>query len=127
VEFAWSKDTGRYPYLLAGELAPVAEAFDNLFSTIKTKKTATGTALYSKSENVESFVSVLSGDEVSASSGETIFDKARTYFRDNLQGKTINREGFGEVRVTGKGWHKLKRGLKTDELKAQLIPATGYY
>ncbi len=37
----------RYPYLLDSEIAPVKEAFDNLFRTIKAKETDSGTALYS--------------------------------------------------------------------------------
>ena len=46
---AWAMDQKRYPYLLVDEIAPVSEAFDNLFSTIKTKETDKGTALYSRS------------------------------------------------------------------------------
>lgn len=67
-------------------------------------------------------VAALNGEEVLSATGETIFEKARNYYRDNLQGKDVYREGLGAVRVTGKGWGKLKRGLKTDELKARLIP-----
>ena len=67
-------------------------------------------------------VATLNGEEVLSATGETIFEKARNYYRDNLQGKDVYREGLGAVRVTGKGWGKLKRGLKTDELKARLIP-----
>lgn len=40
------RDAGRYPYLLEGEIKPVAEAFDNLFSTLQTKETDKGIALY---------------------------------------------------------------------------------
>lgn len=42
----FSRDLGRYPYLLDTELGPVVEAFDNLFSTIETKETDKGVALY---------------------------------------------------------------------------------
>lgn len=42
----FSRDAGRYPYLLPDEIAPVATAFDDLFSTIKTKETDTGMALF---------------------------------------------------------------------------------
>lgn len=41
----------RYPYLLPEEVAPVEAAFDNLFKTVKTKKTDKGTALYSKGKS----------------------------------------------------------------------------
>ncbi len=38
----FQRDTERYPYLLAGEVAPVAEAFDALFATVKTRNEADG-------------------------------------------------------------------------------------
>ncbi|HQS38977.1 LPD38 domain-containing protein [Polaromonas sp.] len=38
----------RYPYLLPEEVAPVADAFDALFSTVKTKETDRGIAMYSR-------------------------------------------------------------------------------
>lgn len=40
------KNAERYPYLLPEEEAPVVDAFDNLFGTIETKRTDTGTALF---------------------------------------------------------------------------------
>lgn len=44
------RDVGRYPYLKDEELAPVKEAFDNLFGTLKTKETEKGTTLFSLSD-----------------------------------------------------------------------------
>lgn len=44
-EFA--RDPGRYPYLTSSEQGPVNEAFDKLFSTIETRETGAGLALYS--------------------------------------------------------------------------------
>lgn len=41
----------RYPYLLESELAPVEAAFDNLFSTIETKETDKGVAMFSRTES----------------------------------------------------------------------------
>lgn len=38
-----------YPYLLETEIQPVADAFDNLFSTIQTKETEKGVAMFSRS------------------------------------------------------------------------------
>lgn len=38
----FQRDTERYPYLLTGEIAPVAEAFDALFATTKTRTEADG-------------------------------------------------------------------------------------
>lgn len=46
----FQRDAGRYPYLLEGEIEPVAEAFDNLFQTIKTKEADKGMALYEPSK-----------------------------------------------------------------------------
>jgi hypothetical protein len=43
-EFPRSKE--RYPYLLVEEVAPIAEAFDELFGTIKSKETDKGVALF---------------------------------------------------------------------------------
>lgn len=45
----FGRDPGRYPYLLDSELAPVEEAFDNVFATLKTKETEKGVALFSRS------------------------------------------------------------------------------
>lgn len=42
----FSRDPGRYPYLLPEEMAPVESAFENLFDTIETKETDKGIALY---------------------------------------------------------------------------------
>lgn len=46
-EHEFVRDLERYPYLMESELQPVAEAFDNLFATIKTKETDKGVAMYS--------------------------------------------------------------------------------
>lgn len=43
------RDAERYPYLIEGEIQPVADAFDNLFGTIETKETDTGVAMFSRS------------------------------------------------------------------------------
>ncbi len=43
----FQRDQGRYPYLKPDEIRPVAEAFDDLFSTLETRETDQGTALYS--------------------------------------------------------------------------------
>lgn len=45
----FQRDGGRYPYLLEGEIEPVAESFDNLFATVKTKETENGVAMFSRS------------------------------------------------------------------------------
>jgi hypothetical protein len=39
---SFNRDSSRFPYLLDEEVAPVAEAFDNLFGEIKTKETDSG-------------------------------------------------------------------------------------
>jgi len=37
-----NKNAGRYPYLLPEEMAPITQAFDDLFATIKTREDAAG-------------------------------------------------------------------------------------
>lgn len=44
----FTRDIGRYPYLMPDEVAPVEEAFDDLFATIKTTETDKGAALFSR-------------------------------------------------------------------------------
>jgi len=69
-------------------------------------------------------VATLMGKEVAESlTPENSVAAARAYFKEHLQGKSVHRDGFGEVRISGKGWDKLKRGLTTDPLRVQLIPA----
>jgi hypothetical protein len=46
----FARDKSRYPYLLPEEAAPISEAFDNLFSTLKTKETDKGLALFKRAE-----------------------------------------------------------------------------
>lgn len=52
------RDPGRYPYLLESEIAPVEEAFDNLFSEIKTKETDKGIAMFSRASQIPDTISV---------------------------------------------------------------------
>jgi RNA polymerase sigma factor (sigma-70 family) len=47
----FARDKGRYPYLLADEIAPVSAAFEQLFNTLETKETEKGVALYSQPTN----------------------------------------------------------------------------
>lgn len=42
----FKRDIGRYPYLMETEVAPVADAFDGLFATIKTRETKRGIEMY---------------------------------------------------------------------------------
>ncbi|MCX7184920.1 MAG: hypothetical protein NTW90_06770 [Nitrosospira sp.] len=48
----FKRDAGRYPYLKTEEIAPVVEAFDNLFGELKTKETDKGVAIYSSANLV---------------------------------------------------------------------------
>ena len=85
-----------------------------------------GEAVYSTSDDLKSKpVAVLSGEEIKGATPEELFQSAKKYFREELQRKvkTVVREGLGSVRITGIGWNKTKRGIKTDPVKAKLIPA----
>lgn len=42
------KNDARYPYLMPGEIKPIAEAFDALFAEVKTKETDSGIALFAR-------------------------------------------------------------------------------
>jgi len=69
-------------------------------------------------------VAILTGKEVAEEiTAENAVSVARDYFKAHLQGTRVTRDGFGDVRISGKGWDKLKRGLTTDTLRVQLIPA----
>lgn len=69
-ESEFKRNDGRYPYLLEGEIQPVAEAFDNLFATIQTKETDKGVALYSASSRI-----VPENERLSAAQLSDIVDK----------------------------------------------------
>jgi len=49
-EADFARNPDRYPYLLESELEPIAQAFDDLFSTVKTKETDQGVVLYSRGQ-----------------------------------------------------------------------------
>lgn len=64
------------------------------------------------------------GDEVAPElSADNAIESARAYYKANLQNTTVTREGLGEIKFTGKGWRKIRRGLTTDLDKVRLIPA----
>lgn len=54
-ENAFPRNMDRYPYLLESEMAPVAEAFDNLFATLdsKTSEDGNGKILFSRAGQLE--------------------------------------------------------------------------
>jgi len=69
-------------------------------------------------------VAALQGTEIAEEiRPENAVEVARSYYQQNIQGKPVFRDGVGTVQFTGKGWHKLKQGLRVDSLKVQLIPA----
>jgi 8-oxo-dGTP pyrophosphatase MutT (NUDIX family) len=74
------------------------------------------------------FAATLSGtelhsDEHPALTSENVIAAARSWFRENLQGKMLPLNGGGEARVSAKSWEKLKSKTKSDLDKARLIPA----
>ena len=54
---------------------------------------------------------------------DTVVPLARHWYRANLQGSEVFREGFGKVTFGTKGLNKVRFGLKNDLLKASLMPA----
>ncbi len=64
------------------------------------------------------------------------FEAAKEFFRTRLQGTTMSataEQGQVEVHFTGGTWKEIKRGIKSDPLKAEMVPhmpdiiATGQY
>ncbi|MCZ4053237.1 hypothetical protein NAI64_05790 [Oxalobacter sp. OxGP1] len=94
-------------------------------STPKQIKSAIGNiGTFSESQNIlyqREPVVRLTGDELGNSAD--IFDAARNWYKQNLQGTSVNRSEIGDIRFSGKGWNKVKRGIKGDSLKAKIIPA----
>lgn len=68
-------------------------------------------------------VATLKGDELGELDSDNVMEKARTWFKENLQGKTISRPELGNIRFTGKSWGKIKNGVKRDLDKARLMSA----
>jgi hypothetical protein len=54
----FSRDKGRYPYLLESEIAPVEKAFDDLFGEIKYKQTDKGVALFSRADSIPETINI---------------------------------------------------------------------
>ena len=52
--------------------------------------------------------------------GQDAFKAARAFFDDHLRDQTINTV-IGEVHVNGKSWKEMKRGMKSDPMKAMLM------
>ena len=50
------------------------------------------------------------------------YEAAKSFYRNELQGKTVIRPGFGPIELTGKGLKKSSTGMRNDPLKAKLIP-----
>lgn len=75
-------------------------------------------------ESAGGVLMTLTGEELGKNidSGNAV-ETARNYFKTKMQGKTITRQGVGDVRFSGKGWNKFKRGITTDIKKAKLLPA----
>ncbi|WP_034763790.1 LPD5 domain-containing protein [Chrysiogenes arsenatis] len=118
--FDFRRNQDRYPYLRPDEIAPIAEAFQNLFDTVQTRETDKGVELFSRSKSDIPTVAKLTGDEIQ---GDDLFAAAREYYRENLQGTVAHREEIGDIRFTSKGWGKTKDGLKRNPLKVKLIPS----
>lgn len=68
-------------------------------------------------------LATLSGAEMGVLAPETVVRSAQEWYRANLQGSTVFREGLGEVRFTAKGMKKTRGGLPFDLDRARLLPA----
>lgn len=105
----FSRDQGRYPYLLDSELKPVAEAFDNLFATIQTKETDKGVAMFSKEQSRERKVF----NEIKSRS-KTDFEK---WLKENYSGDEL-REILGDKEAYDSEleyWLESEHSIRVDE------------
>lgn len=69
-------------------------------------------------------IAILDGTEVAAEiTHDNAVEVAREWYRANLQGDTVTREGLGEIRFSGKGMREMRLGLRNDTLKAKLLPS----
>ena len=69
-------------------------------------------------------VIALNGDEIAAGlNPDNIIKKTHDWFKENLQGKTIHRDGLGDISISYRSWKKLRQGIKMNPLKARLFPA----
>ncbi len=105
----------RYPQ--GEERKSINDAFRKLFDVIESRETDSGVGLFAVHDEP---VAILKGTEIDVS--EDPVRAAKKYYSSNFQGKTADSPA-GKVRFSGKGWNKLKRGLPTDRLKVQIIPA----
>lgn len=53
--------------------------------------------------------------------GGDAFEAAKEFYKSELQGKIV-KTVIGDVHMNGSSWREMKRGMKSDELKAKLIP-----
>lgn len=62
-------------------------------------------------------------DDYLSGAGGDLFQAANDYFKTELKGrlKFVN-TAIGKVYLTGAGWKEMKRGMKSDDLKARLTP-----
>jgi hypothetical protein len=84
----FKRDEGRYPYLKQEELAPVVEAFDNLFGEMQTKETDKGTALFSRTNDQDEQVHRL----LDAHAGEKDYTREDA-IHDYTSGKRLDANG----------------------------------
>ncbi len=75
-------------------------------------------------ESAESVLMTLTGKELGENiDSESAVEVAKNYYRAKMQGKIVTRPSVGDVRFSGKGWKKFRRGITTDIKKAKLLPA----
>jgi hypothetical protein len=122
----FSRDVGRYPYLLEEEVAPIAEAFDDLFSTIETKETDAGLAMFmvsdrgavTPSQDAEYMAAVEAGDMETAQ--RMVDDKLASV------GAMWHGTPSGDLRGGVTGLHVGTKQAATEALEARIgIPADG--
>jgi hypothetical protein len=132
----FQRAAGRYPYLLENEVAPVAEAFDNLFGTIQTRETDTGVELYQpetgkpvsdfeRREQLRTMkpVNVDSSEFGNQTDTTVIRKKAEQVWDDQLQGKSVEHAQFSTpIRFVRTGFKETKHH-SADTRVLKLLPS----
>lgn len=119
---SFNRDSSRFPYLLDEEVAPVAEAFDNLFSEIKTKETDSGNVAMFSRANQPIFYSALTRaiEEIKTNKADPRLWKGMI---KNLAQKGVKPD---EVEWTGVNeWLDLQTSAVTKEQVLEYLNANG--
>lgn len=123
-EKAWQIE-GEYPYLTAGEIAPVRAAYDAFFETVETRETDHGVELYSRPEDLPE-VDAVSSDwgtlpEAGQQRLEILRGRFTRWYREELQGTSVTTSDGREVQFGKAGRGKTPRAGEDILLRSRAL------